>query len=150
MDSDKRPNWHRNVQGLPQKMAHFTLDDLPPRLRAEAIRQLERNDSNQLHPDVPPSPAKPQPSVCDGPLATPPPQAGDSAFYVVRVESLRVRLLDTDNLVPKWHVDALRYAGCLPSDAPDRCQIVTTQKKVQKKDQERTLITVERHAQRPA
>lgn len=69
-------------------------------------------------------------------------QERDSAFYLVRVTSYRTRLIDTDNLVPKWHVDSLRYAGILPSDAPDRARIETRQEKVRGKENERTEIEI--------
>lgn len=69
-------------------------------------------------------------------------EKSDTRRCVIRVTSYRVRLLDEDNLVPKWHIDSLRYAGCLHSDAPDQTEIITTQKKVQKKNQEKTLIQI--------
>lgn len=68
---------------------------------------------------------------------------GDSTCYLVRVVSFRVRLLDEDNLCEKWHVDALRYAGILPDDAPGKARIETRQEKVGSKAEERTEITVE-------
>lgn len=131
-------------------MSRLTLEELPEKYRAQVLRQIEvvPHVAPKIHDNVRPSTPEPKSGVCDGTLATPRAEKGNPSFYVVRVESWRSRLLDTDNLIPKWHVDALRYAGCLPSDAPDCCQIVTTQKKVTK-DQERTLITIERHDCRP-
>ena len=75
-------------------------------------------------------------------LATIKAQESDTRFRVVRVKSFRVRLLDSDNLVPKWHIDSLRYAGILPSDAPDRARIETSQEKVGSKAEERTEIEI--------
>lgn len=75
-------------------------------------------------------------------LATAQAKESHPDFYVVRVTSFRTRLLDTDNLVPKWHVDSLRYAGVLPSDAPDRARIETSQEKVKTKAEERTEIEI--------
>lgn len=76
------------------------------------------------------------------------PQAGDersdSAKLLIRVKSFRRRLLDEDNLVEKWHVDALRYAGIVPSDAPDKAKIEVSQEKVKTKEEECTVITIER------
>ncbi len=66
----------------------------------------------------------------------------DTRKRLVSVVSYRRRELDEDNLCEKFHVDALRYAGILPSDEPGRCHIVTTQKKVRHKKEERTEITV--------
>jgi hypothetical protein len=62
---------------------------------------------------------------------------------LVRVTSYRRRLLDTDNLVAKWHIDALRYAGVLHSDAPEQAHIETRQVKVGSADEERTEILIE-------
>lgn len=67
---------------------------------------------------------------------------GNSGLYIVRVTSHRVRPLDDDNLCEKFHVDALRYAGILSGDSPDKARIVTTEKKVKKKSQEKTLIEI--------
>lgn len=88
--------------------------------------------------------AQPERGSGDGALAAAQAKEGDPAFYVVRVTSYRTRLLDTDNLVPKWHIDALRYAGILPADSPDCCQVITTQRKVAKRTEERTELTIER------
>jgi len=82
-----------------------------------------------------------QRSVCDGALATGKAQKGDTAFRLVSVTSFRSRLIDSDNLVCKWHVDALRYAGIIPSDAPDRALIQTRQVKCAK-GEERTEIKI--------
>jgi hypothetical protein len=106
--------------------------------------------------NIPPAPvhAEPLPADSDAPapkskrsarprsLAASQAQEGDTRFRIVRVKSFRTRLLDTDNLVPKWHVDALRYAGILPSDAPDRARIETSQQKVKTKAEERTEIEI--------
>jgi hypothetical protein len=71
-------------------------------------------------------------------------EGGDSGKLLIRVKSLRRRLLDEDNLVEKWHVDALRYAGVLYSDAPDKAKIEVSQEKVTTKEEECTVITIER------
>jgi len=107
--------------------------------------------------NIPPASAiETRPLPASSPASTPKPKRGASAralataqvkeinsgFYVVRVTSFRTRLLDTDNLVPKWHVDSLRYAGILPSDAPDRARIETSQQKVKTKAEERTEIEI--------
>lgn len=78
----------------------------------------------------------------NGALSTPQTKASDSGRYVVRVVSYRTRLLDEDNLAEKYHVDACRYAGLIPSDAPDKTHIEVSQEKVAKKDQERTEILI--------
>lgn len=71
-----------------------------------------------------------------------PAQGGDTAKFLVRVTSIRKRLLDEDNLCEKFHVDCLRYAGILPSDAPHTTRIVTTQRACREGEEEKTLIEV--------
>jgi len=61
---------------------------------------------------------------------------------LVRVVSVRKRLLDEDNLCEKFHVDLCRYSGALHLDSPESCHIVTTQRKAAKGEPEHTEITV--------
>lgn len=84
-----------------------------------------------------------KPTAGDEPVAAAQAQARDTARYVVRVISHRARLLDEDNLCPKYHVDSCRYAGLLPSDAPGQTEIRTSQVQVSKRD-EMTIIEIER------
>jgi len=94
------------------------------------------------HPDRPaPRPVAQRPAGGE-PLPAGAPQARGAARYLVRVTSFRVRLLDEDNLVVKWFVDALRYAGVLPSDAPDRAHIEFAHVKVAHRHQEKTVIEI--------
>ena len=76
------------------------------------------------------------------PLAKGEAEKRDCSRFLVRVVSVRRRLLDEDNLCAKYHVDLCRYAGALPCDAPERCHIETTQRKAAKGEEERTEITV--------
>jgi hypothetical protein len=61
---------------------------------------------------------------------------------LVRIESVRKRLLDEDNLISKYHTDLCRYSGLIPSDAPGVCKIETTQRKAAKNEAEHTQITI--------
>jgi hypothetical protein len=61
---------------------------------------------------------------------------------LIRIESVRKRLLDEDNLVSKYHTDLCRYSGLIPSDAPGVCKIETSQRKAEKGEEERTEITI--------
>jgi len=65
-----------------------------------------------------------------------------SGKLAVIVTSFRRRLLDEDNLAVKWHVDALRYAGIIPDDAPEKVSIKARQEKVSLKEDERTEIEI--------
>lgn len=71
--------------------------------------------------------------------------AGEAAYagrVIVGIKSYRRRLLDEDNLCPKYFVDGLRYAGIIRGDAPGQVSIRTTQEKVKTKEEERTEITI--------
>lgn len=125
----------------------MTADELRklfPHASENFIKQNTADGASRSERASPVPVAEPAPS--NGPLAACPAQAPDSGKRIVRITSYRVRLLDTDNCIPKWHVDAIRYcgAGILPSDAPDRCEIITTQRKVAHKTEERTHILIER------
>ncbi len=69
-------------------------------------------------------------------------QKAVSPRFFVRTTSYRVRLLDEDNLISKWHTDLARYCGFLPSDAPGTARIVTTQEKVGSKEEERVEVQI--------
>ena len=69
-------------------------------------------------------------------------QSGTGDRIFIRIESVRKRLLDEDNLVSKYHTDLCRYSGLIPSDAPGICKIETTQRKAEKGEEERTEITI--------
>jgi hypothetical protein len=66
----------------------------------------------------------------------------DIGRFLVRVESVRKRLLDEDNLCEKYHVDLCRYAGIIPDDAPGRCQIEVRQRKAEKGEAEKVNIAI--------
>lgn len=96
----------------------------------------------QLHPRrSSPAPLL-EPSLGDESLAEGQTQTPDSAVCEIRVVSFRARLCDEDNLCEKFHIDALRYLKAIPDDSPDKCHIITTQKKVSTRKEERTEITV--------
>jgi hypothetical protein len=80
--------------------------------------------------------------IGDEPLAAQEVQGPVSNRFLVRVTAVRKRLLDEDNLCAKYHVDLCRYAGVIPDDAPGQCQIETRQRKVEKGEQEHSLIEV--------
>jgi hypothetical protein len=71
-------------------------------------------------------------------------QAVHTGRFLVRIEAVRVRLIDQDNLCEKYHVDCLRYAGLIPDDSPDRTQIEVTQRKAKKGEEEHVIVSVEK------
>lgn len=66
----------------------------------------------------------------------------DSACFSVRITSYRSRLLDPDNLCPKYFIDCLVYAGIVRDDSPQAIRITVEQFKCAKAE-ERTELVVE-------
>jgi hypothetical protein len=71
---------------------------------------------------------------------------GDTGRYAVRIVSRRGRLLDPDNLCPKYFIDGLRYAGFIPDDRPDVIGLAVSQEKTAQKEEQATIIEIERIA----
>lgn len=71
-----------------------------------------------------------------------PDEAAHSGKFAVCVTSYRKTLLDEDNLVEKYHVDAVRYAGILPGDSPEQASIQVRQVKVETDGEENTRIVI--------
>ncbi len=61
----------------------------------------------------------------------------------IRLTARRKRLIDPDNLIFKYHIDCLRYAGAIPDDRESDVTIETRQEKT--RGQEETLIELFRH-----
>jgi hypothetical protein len=90
------------------------------------------------------SPPKPQPPVWDEPL---PKNEGEKVYsgrMFVSVESIRSKLLDTDNLYggAKFFIDFLRYCGAIREDTEEQIDLRVTQRKTQKGEKEKTVIEV--------
>ena len=114
------------------------LDQLPHKLRERVIQQINADNER--------TGSKLERAAEHEPVGKGEAQAHHSGFLNVVVTSYRRRLLDEDNLAVKWHVDALRYAGILYQDSPDRVSIKAKQVKVKAKEEERTEITItQRH-----
>lgn len=86
--------------------------------------------------------AKSERAVSDALAVTAQAQGASPGKFVVRVTSFRCNLLDEDNLVEKYHVDALRYAALLPGDSPGQATISVTQVKVATEEEEYTRIVI--------
>lgn len=86
----------------------------------------------------------PQPEciVWHEPLAEDKGEESGTGRIRVRITSRRNRLLDPDNLCPKYFIDALRYCGALPDDREADIDLSCRQEKVPRKEEE-TLIEVE-------
>ncbi len=84
----------------------------------------------------------PQRLVCHEPLAQAQGEDERPGRFVVRFESRRKRLLDPDNVCPKYILDGLRYAGLIPNDRPEDINLQITQTKVGSKEEEETIVTI--------
>ena len=69
-------------------------------------------------------------------------EGGTVRRSVVRITSRRIRLLDPDNLCPKYHIDALRYAGIIEDDTAKHIEVICRQEKVKTRKEEKTIIEV--------
>lgn len=69
-------------------------------------------------------------------------QERPSQRFLVRVTSIRKRLIDEDNLCEKYIVDLCRYAGVIPNDEAGQTQITVYQKKAGKGCAEETRIEI--------
>lgn len=67
----------------------------------------------------------------------------NSGRVLVRIVSYRRRLLDPDNLCPKYFIDCLRYAEIIKNDREEDIELSVTQRKVNTRQEERTEIFVE-------
>jgi hypothetical protein len=73
-------------------------------------------------------------------------KGSDAGRYAVSFVSRRRRLLDPDNICPKYFLDSLRYSGLLPDDRPEVIELAVSQEKAATKEEEGTFITIERIA----
>ena len=78
----------------------------------------------------------------DEPLAKEEVQRRAGERVLVRVTSIRKRLLDEDNLCEKYHVDLCRYAGVISGDEAGKTKIETAQRKAEKSEEEKVIIEV--------
>lgn len=78
----------------------------------------------------------------DGAVAALPIQKSTGERFRVCVTAIRKRLLDEDNLAEKYHVDLLRYAGVLSTDAPATTKIEVRQEKAGPGEAEEVRIEV--------
>jgi hypothetical protein len=114
------------------------LNEISPALSKRIINQMAAEDKRGTQSSIP------ERSVFNGALATPEREEANSRRISVRVESIRKRLIDPDNLCAKWFVDCLRYCGVLRDDTASDIEFTITQRKAQKGEQERTELTIDK------
>jgi hypothetical protein len=87
--------------------------------------------------------AEPKRPVRHEPVATTPREDTHPGRIRVRITCLRRRLIDPDNLCPKYFIDCLRFAGIIPNDRAQDIILEVEQFKVSTpKDRECTEITI--------
>lgn len=121
--------------------ARMTVDHIPLKYQNQVAAQLYAN----------PAPAsnrrKAQGAVAERSLRDAPPGAprGEAAYtgrVRVGITSVRRRLIDPDNLCPKYFIDCLRYAGLIRDDSPGEVEIQTAQRLPAPGEEEHTLIDI--------
>lgn len=95
-----------------------------------------------IQADIGGTPAELESDFGNGSLAAEEIQGTIGGKLLVRVTSVRTRLLDEDNLCEKYHVDLCRYAGILFKDSPGSVKIEATQRKAGKGEQEKIIIEI--------
>jgi len=86
---------------------------------------------------------KPKRSVRNESLAKGNGEKENTGRIHIRLTARRKRLIDPDNLIFKYHIDCLRYAGAIPDDREGDVTIETHQEKT--RGQEETLIELFYH-----
>lgn len=96
----------------------------------------------QANSDSLPRRSKLEPAVCHESLAKNKGKSQNPGRIAISITSYRRRLLDPDNLCPKYFIDALRYSKLIPDDTEKDIIHTISQKKVETKAQEKTLIEI--------
>jgi len=81
-----------------------------------------------------------EPAVRHESMATEKREAINPGRIQIRIVSYRRRLLDPDNLCPKYFIDCLRYSNLITDDREQDIELQTRQVKVKAKSDERTEI----------
>ena len=114
----------------------------PPAAPVESRAADVPKDSYDNHTDRAGKAAKLERNLGNGPLAKSEAEKGNSERVLVRVTSVRKRLIDEDNLAEKYHVDCCRYAGLIHGDEPSKTKIEVCQRKAEKDEAEHTIIEI--------
>lgn len=83
--------------------------------------------------------AKPKRALCNESVGKAHGEKGNPGRIRVGIVSYRKRLIDPDNLCPKYFIDCLRYAGIIPDDSAKHITLEVSQ---EMSDDERTEIEI--------
>lgn len=128
----------------------MTYDALKARFPNASEQFLQRNATDRAAPvsadrnQV--SSPEPQQLILDAALGTAQRETGYTGRVLIRITSYRRFLLDPDNLAGgcKYFVDCCRYSGLVRGDSPADIEFAATQEKVRSKEEEKTVIIIER------
>ena len=112
------------------------MSELPPSKKDSSKKLVLRLEVNHRLPSLN--------RLFDEPL---PKDEGEKVYsgrMFVSIESIRSKLLDTDNLYggAKFFIDFLRYCGAIREDTEEQIDLRVTQRKTQKGEKEKTVIEV--------
>jgi len=98
----------------------------------ERIDFVQRAFLNRKSSSSNPKPKRP---VRNEPLAKSGGKKENTGRIHIRLTARRKRLIDPDNLVFKYFIDCLRYAGAIPDDRAEDVTIETKQEKTRQKEE---------------
>jgi len=111
-----------------------------PRWTKENLKAYEQRRNNKADRVV--QSPKPECSFRDEPLGSAPGKESHPTRFKVSIISYRKRLIDPDNLCPKYFIDALRYEGIITDDTAKHIVLEVRQEKTSSKYGEKTVIEI--------
>jgi hypothetical protein len=111
-----------------------------PRWTQEQLNEYEQRRRNLAGGQA--SGSVPEQAVRHDSLGPKQRKKADPKRYKVCIVSYRKRLIDPDNLCPKYFIDALRYCGVIQDDTAKHIAVEISQEKVAGSFDVRTEITV--------
>jgi hypothetical protein len=118
-----------------------TIKRLVPNASA-SLMQANLQDYGQAHTDNPRTTAEPKCPIGNESLAQGKGEKAVSGRVHFCIISVRKRLIDPDNLVPKFYIDACRRLRLVAGDEHDKITLETAQRKAAKGEAEYTEITI--------
>jgi len=109
---------------------------------SKSVIEANLQDYGQTHTDNPRKIAEPKCPIGNESLAQGKGEKAVSGRVHFCIISVRKRLIDPDNLVPKFYIDACRRLRLVAGDEHDKITLETAQRKAAKGEAEYTEITI--------
>jgi hypothetical protein len=109
---------------------------------SKSVIEANLQDYGQAHTDNPRKIAEPKCPIGNESLAQGKGEKAVSGRVHFCIISVRKRLIDPDNLVPKFYIDACRRLRLVAGDEHDKITLETAQRKAAKGEAEYTEITI--------